>query len=68
MKFNKRNIPHRYFIKMHKISEVAITLERDCQHTPWGIRLVGGSDLDTPLIITKVGIAESEEAMSAKRS
>lgn len=45
---------------MHKISEVAITLERDCQHTPWGIRLVGGSDLDTPLIITKVGIAVKE--------
>lgn len=39
---------------MHKISEVAVTLERDGQHTPWGIRLVGGSDLDTPLIITKV--------------
>lgn len=39
---------------MHKLSEVAVTLERDGQHTPWGIRLVGGSDLDTPLIITKV--------------
>lgn len=39
---------------MHKLSEVTINLERDGQHTPWGIRLVGGSDLDTPLIITKV--------------
>lgn len=40
---------------MHKLSEVTVSLERDSQHTPWGIRLVGGSDLDTPLIITKVG-------------
>lgn len=39
---------------MHKLSEIAVNLERDGHHTPWGIRLVGGSDLDTPLIITKV--------------
>lgn len=31
-----------------------ITLERDGPQTPWGIRLVGGSDLNTPIIITKV--------------
>lgn len=41
---------------MHKTSEVTVTLERDGLHTPWGIRLVGGSDLDTPLIITKVWV------------
>lgn len=41
---------------MHKLSEVTVTLERDGHHTPWGIRLVGGSDLDTPLIITKVQV------------
>lgn len=31
-----------------------IDLERDGPRTPWGIRLVGGSDLNTPIIITKV--------------
>lgn len=36
-----------------KSREFSIDLERDSQ-TPWGIRLVGGSDLNTPLIITKV--------------
>lgn len=37
-----------------KLHEFAVTLQRDGPDTPWGIRLVGGSDLDTPLIITKV--------------
>lgn len=36
-----------------KIREFSIDLERE-QHQQWGIRLVGGSDLNTPLIITKV--------------
>lgn len=39
---------------MNKLNEFSVILERDGQSTPWGIRLVGGSDLDTPLIITKV--------------
>lgn len=39
-----------------KLHEFAVCLQRDCQDTPWGIRLVGGSDLDTPLIITKVSL------------
>lgn len=39
---------------MLKLSETCVVLERDGPYTPWGIRLVGGSDLDTPLIITKV--------------
>lgn len=34
--------------------EIVIDLERDGPQTPWGIRLVGGSDMDLPLIITKV--------------
>lgn len=38
-----------------KLHEFAITLHRDGPQTMWGIRLVGGSDLDTPLIISKVG-------------
>lgn len=37
-----------------KTREFVIDLERDGPHTQWGIRLVGGSDLNTPLIITKV--------------
>lgn len=37
-----------------KLHEFVVVLQRDGQQTPWGIRLVGGSDLDTPLIITKV--------------
>lgn len=37
-----------------KLHEFAVILVRDGKQTPWGIRLVGGSDLDTPLIITKV--------------
>ncbi|XP_020816521.1 PDZ and LIM domain protein 1 isoform X4 [Drosophila serrata] len=37
-----------------KLHEFAVVLLRDGQGTPWGIRLVGGNDLDTPLIITRV--------------
>ncbi|XP_055700826.1 LIM domain-binding protein 3 isoform X6 [Phlebotomus papatasi] len=37
-----------------KLNEFVVVLQRDGAKTPWGIRLVGGSDLDTPLIITKV--------------
>ncbi|XP_055841379.1 uncharacterized protein LOC129908706 isoform X2 [Episyrphus balteatus] len=37
-----------------KLHEFVVILRRDGPDTPWGIRLVGGSDLDTPLIITKV--------------
>ncbi|KAL7733302.1 hypothetical protein ACLKA6_004798 [Drosophila palustris] len=36
------------------LHEFAVVLQRDGQGTPWGIRLVGGNDLDTPLIITRV--------------
>ncbi|XP_055382674.1 PDZ and LIM domain protein 4 isoform X2 [Condylostylus longicornis] len=36
-----------------KLHEFVVILQRD-GNVPWGIRLVGGSDLDTPLIITKV--------------
>lgn len=41
-----------------KLHEFAVTLQRDGQGTPWGIRLVGGNDLDTPLIITRVKWSE----------
>jgi len=37
-----------------KLHQFAVTLQRDGLNTPWGIRLVGGNDLDTPLIITRV--------------
>ncbi|XP_016934267.2 PDZ and LIM domain protein 3 isoform X5 [Drosophila suzukii] len=39
-----------------KLHEFAVVLVRDGQGTPWGIRLVGGNDLDTPLIITRVQV------------
>ncbi|XP_016992488.1 PDZ and LIM domain protein 3 isoform X4 [Drosophila takahashii] len=39
-----------------KLHEFAVVLLRDGQGTPWGIRLVGGNDLDTPLIITRVQV------------
>ncbi|XP_043071562.1 LIM domain-binding protein 3 isoform X4 [Drosophila grimshawi] len=39
-----------------KLHEFAVLLQRDGQGTPWGIRLVGGNDLDTPLIITRVQV------------
>lgn len=38
----------------NKLHEFSITLLRDGPHTPWGIRLIGGSDLESPLVITKV--------------
>lgn len=37
-----------------KCHEFAVVLQRDGPKTQWGIRLVGGSDLNTPLIVTKV--------------
>lgn len=37
-----------------KLHEFVVVLQRDGPQTPWGIRIVGGSDLDTPLIITRV--------------
>ncbi|KAM7359096.1 PDZ_signaling and DUF4749 domain-containing protein Zasp66 isoform 7-T7 [Cochliomyia hominivorax] len=39
-----------------KLHEFAVVLKRDGESTPWGIRLVGGNDLDTPLIITRVQV------------
>lgn len=58
LNYNKREICE-IFKRLSKAMaskprEILIDLERDGPHTPWGIRLVGGSDLNTPLIITKV--------------
>lgn len=39
-----------------KLHEFAVILERDGAQTPWGIRIVGGSDLNTPIIVTKVNM------------
>lgn len=38
-----------------KPSTWSVTLNREGKSQPWGIRLAGGADLNTPLIITKVG-------------
>ncbi|XP_031633217.1 PDZ and LIM domain protein 3 isoform X3 [Contarinia nasturtii] len=37
-----------------KRREVVIDLERDGPHICWGVRLIGGIEVNTPLIITKV--------------
>ncbi|XP_077285775.1 PDZ_signaling and DUF4749 domain-containing protein Zasp66 isoform X2 [Arctopsyche grandis] len=37
-----------------KVHMFVTTLKRDAPDLPWGLRLVGGSDIDTPLIITRV--------------
>ncbi|XP_025417948.1 PDZ and LIM domain protein 3 isoform X2 [Sipha flava] len=37
-----------------KPSTWSVTLKRDGKSQPWGIRLAGGADLNTPLVITKV--------------
>ncbi|XP_050060220.1 PDZ and LIM domain protein 5 isoform X2 [Aphis gossypii] len=37
-----------------KPSTWSVTLKREGKSQPWGIRLAGGADLNTPLIITKV--------------
>lgn len=34
--------------------QFVVVLKRDARDLPWGLRLVGGSDIDTPLIITRV--------------
>ena len=51
-----KQISNKMFPKLHEFS---VCLHRDSPMTPWGIRLVGGSDLDTPLIITRVGMVPS---------
>lgn len=39
-----------------KLNEFSVKLVRDGRQTPWGIRIVGGSDLDSPLVVSKVPI------------
>lgn len=36
--------------------EFLVTLQRNSPQIPWGIRLVGGTDLNAPLIITRVQV------------
>ncbi|XP_046960336.1 vacuolar protein-sorting-associated protein 36 isoform X3 [Vanessa cardui] len=39
---------------MGRLHTFVVTLRRDTRDTNWGLRLVGGSDLATPLIVTRV--------------
>ncbi|XP_055619776.1 PDZ and LIM domain protein Zasp isoform X5 [Toxorhynchites rutilus septentrionalis] len=39
-----------------KAHDFLVTLRRNSPQTPWGIRLVGGTDLNAPLIITRVQV------------
>lgn len=39
---------------MGRLHTFVVTLRRDTRDTNWGLRLVGGADLATPLIVTRV--------------
>ncbi|CAF4776895.1 unnamed protein product [Pieris macdunnoughi] len=39
---------------MGRLQTFVVTLRRETRETNWGLRLVGGSDLATPLIVTRV--------------
>jgi hypothetical protein len=39
---------------MGKTHEVAVSLRRDSPTEQWGFSLVGGADVQTPLIVTRV--------------
>lgn len=39
---------------MGRLHTFVVTLRRESRDTNWGLRLVGGADLATPLIVTRV--------------
>ncbi|KAH9644294.1 hypothetical protein HF086_003793 [Spodoptera exigua] len=39
---------------MGRLHTFVVTLRRDSREVNWGLRLVGGADLATPLIVTRV--------------
>lgn len=39
-----------------RTQEVLLTLKRNSPTEPWGFSLVGGADLKTPLIVTRVSL------------
>lgn len=41
---------------MGKLRSHTVTLERSDLSQPWGLSFVGGSDVGTPLIITRVRV------------
>lgn len=41
-----------------KPHDFQVTLVRNSPQIPWGIRVVGGTDLNAPLIVTRVGFYE----------
>lgn len=41
-------------LDMGRLHTFSVTLRRDSRDVNWGLRLVGGSDLATPLIVTRV--------------
>ncbi|XP_028143069.1 PDZ and LIM domain protein 3 isoform X3 [Diabrotica virgifera virgifera] len=48
---------------MGKIHEVVLNLKRNTPTEHWGFSLVGGSDVKTPLIVTKVGFGSPVEGV-----
>ena len=43
--------------------EVLVTLQRNSPQIPWGFSLVGGADVNTPLIVTKVGFGSPADGV-----
>lgn len=46
-------------VKMSRQSKdhvFGVTLRRRDRNTPWGLRIVGGADLGTPIIVTRVSM------------
>ncbi|KAJ8978432.1 hypothetical protein NQ317_019671 [Molorchus minor] len=48
---------------MGRIHEVALTLRRSFPNESWGFSLVGGADVKTPLIVTKVGFGSPADGV-----
>ncbi|CAH0557621.1 unnamed protein product [Brassicogethes aeneus] len=46
---------------MGRLHEIALTLSRSSPTEQWGFSLVGGSDVKTPLIVTRVGFGSPVE-------
>jgi hypothetical protein len=48
---------------MGKTHEVAVSLRRDSPTEQWGFSLVGGADVQTPLIVTRVGFGSPSDGV-----
>lgn len=51
---SRRDRTPRLRVAMGRLHTFVVTLRRDSREVNWGLRLVGGADLATPLIVTRV--------------